>query len=292
MRSQLPLPELPPWRGDDSSPDIVVRFGAVPSRLDDVVSETPFLQIGANGTFLLSVHGVGAYHISGSEVVIAPKSTATDTELRLFLLGSALGFICHRRGLFPLHASSVLFDGKAIAFSGPSGSGKSTIGAALAKQGYPLLSDDVCVIDVHAGDGPVVRPAFPRLKLWQDSLDALGIDSNGLERNRPFQNKFHYQMAWVVDGKPIPLAAIFFLDAARTGSEQKIQRIERLAEIAGTLHEKVFRLAAAKALGQEQALLDAEIKIAQHVPMLRWCRSREFARLEEDIASLVRSLRT
>jgi len=292
VRSQLPLPELPSWPGGESSPDIVVRFGAVPSRLDDVISETPFLQIGASGTFLLSIDGVGVYHISGSEVVIAPRDTATDAELRLFLLGSVLGFICHKRGLFPLHASSVLIDGKAVAFSGPSGSGKSTIGAALLKQGYLLLSDDVCVIDVHAQECPVVRPTFPRLKLWQDSLDALGIDSNGLERNRPFQKKFHYRTAWVGDARPVPLAAIFFLEAASIGSGQKIQRIERLTESITTLHTEVFRLTAAKVMGQEQALLDAEVKIAQHVPVFRWCRSREFSRLEEEIASLMQSLQT
>lgn len=249
------------------------------------------MQIGAGGTFRLSIDGVGAYHISKSEIVIAPKSTATDTELRLFLLGSALGLICHKRGLFPLHASSVLFEGKAIAFSGLSGSGKSTIAAALAMRGYPLLSDDVCVIDTHAPSGPVVRPAFPRLKLWQDSLDALGLSSNGLERNRPFQNKFHYQTTWENDGSPVPLAAIYFLETAGTRSAQKVQRIERLIEITMSIHNEVFRRTAATAMGLEQALLDAEVKIARQIPVFRWWRLKEFNHLEEEIASVMRSLR-
>ena len=49
------------------------------------------------------------------------------------------------------------------------------------RQGCRLLSDDVCV--VRFGDaGPVVYPGLPRLRLWGQSLEALGQGRAGLDR--------------------------------------------------------------------------------------------------------------
>ncbi|MFY9695329.1 MAG: hypothetical protein WA776_09005 [Xanthobacteraceae bacterium] len=166
VRSELHLPELAPWSGDDRTPDVVIRCGEVPDRLDDLVEDSPFLQIDRHGTCLLRLDNVAAYLVTGpGEVIVAPRPGVGEAEIRVFLLSSVFGYLCHLRALFPLHASCVAINGKAAAFCGPSGAGKSTTAVQLALRGHRLLADDVCVIDAHAAGGPRVLPAFPRLKL-------------------------------------------------------------------------------------------------------------------------------
>ena len=69
-----------------------------------------------------------------------------DANIRLYLLGSAMGVLLHQRGLLPLHANAVEIDGKAFAFMGASGSGKSTLAAWFHDHGYRIIADDVCAV--------------------------------------------------------------------------------------------------------------------------------------------------
>ena len=212
VRSDLPLPELWPWTGDDRAPDIRISLGAVPAQLADPIHTTPVLQIGADGACRLEIAAVASFLVqSGDRIVVNAKVSAESAELRTFLLGGVLGLLVHQRGLFPLHAACVQMGDGAVAVAGPSGAGKSTLAAALVKRGHPLLADDVCVIDCAAIGGPMVLPAFPRLKLWADALAALDISTEGLERNRAGMDKFHLREASFTP-TPVRLRRIILLE--------------------------------------------------------------------------------
>jgi hypothetical protein len=293
VRSDLHLPELAPWSGEDRPPDLVIRLGPVPDRLNDLVEDGPFLQIDRRGKCLLRLENVAAYLVNGpGEVVVSPRPGAADVEIRLFLLGSVLGLLCHQRGLFPLHASCVAIGGKAAAFSGPSGAGKSTAAAQFALRGHELLADDVCVIDAHAAGGPLVLPSFPRLKLWQDALHALNISREGLERNRPGQDKYHYLRAEAFPVAPVPLGGIFLLRAAGPGVPEESVRLSRPVEMIAALSEEVFRPQAGSALGRTPALLAAEAAIAGSTPIWRLARRLDLADMGRwlwEVEALLRS---
>jgi hypothetical protein len=83
------------------------------------------------------------------------------------LLGPPLTFALALRGVWCLHASAVLRDGKAILLLGSSGQGKSTLAAYLdgaAEGGWRRLADDI--VPCTLVDGlPCARPHFPQLKL-------------------------------------------------------------------------------------------------------------------------------
>ncbi len=92
VRSELHLPELAPWSGDDRAPDVVIRFGEVPAGLDDLVEDQPFLQIDRRGRCLLRLDNVAAYLVTGpGEVIVSPKPGVGDAEVRVFLLSSVFG---------------------------------------------------------------------------------------------------------------------------------------------------------------------------------------------------------
>jgi energy-coupling factor transporter ATP-binding protein EcfA2 len=83
------------------------------------------------------------------------------------------GLLAHKRGFLPLHANAVEIDGRIVAFMGESGAGKSTLAAWLNGHGFPLLADDVAVVDFDAGV-PEVLPGLARLRLWDPVIEATG----------------------------------------------------------------------------------------------------------------------
>ena len=284
VKSELRLPELASWSGPDRSPDIVIRFGPVPDRLNDVVKERRALQIDRRGTCLLRVRNVAAYLVTPSEVIIDPWPGAQEAEIRVYLLGSVFGFLCHQRGLFPLHASCVAIGGKAAALCGPTGAGKSTTATHLALRGHRLVADDVCVIDARAVGGPLVLPAFPRLKLTEQAITALKISTDGIERDRAGAlDKFHYTPTESFIAAPVPLGGIFLLRRSEPGTPEACVRLTRPAEKIAVLSEEVFRPHVASALHSAQSLLAIQAAIAAATPI--WSISRYF-----DLANMDRWL--
>jgi hypothetical protein len=269
VRSELHLPELAPWFGDDRPSDVTIRIGPVTDRLDELVEDGPSLQIDRRGTCLLRIENVATYLVKGpgDEVI------AAAAEIRVFLLGSVLGFLCHQRALFPLHASCVAIGGKAALLCGPTGTGKSTAAVQLALRGHRFVADDVCVIDAQAAGGPRVLPAFPRLKLSQDTLSALDIPCERLEHDRlGQQNNYHYILAEAFPTTPVPLGGIFLLRTAGPGVPEECVQLSRLVEKIAALSEGVFRPQAGAALGRTHSLFVAQAAIAGSTPIWRLAR--------------------
>lgn len=276
VHSELHLPELAPWTGDDRPPDLVIRIGKVPDRLDDLALQVRRLQIDRRGRCLLRPRNIADFLVNGpSEIVVAPSPGASQADIRVFLLGSVFGFICHLRGLFPLHASSVAIAGKAAAFCGPTGAGKSTTATRLALRGHLLLADDVTVIDARAPGGPQVLPAFPRMKLTRTALDGLRLPAQEAERDRlGGQEKYHYSATRFFSAAPMPLGGIFLLRRVEMKTAEQCVRLSRPAEILAALAEEVFRPHVAAALGRDRLLLGAQSKVAETIPV--WRLSRRF----------------
>jgi hypothetical protein len=90
----------------------------------------------------------------------------------IYLLGPIFGFILRLRGFTALHASAAVINGYAVAFVGGGGAGKSTIVAALARAGHRILSDDIAVLEEASGIFRI-KPSYPHIRLWPDSVSIL-----------------------------------------------------------------------------------------------------------------------
>jgi len=291
VRSELSLaPDLRPWHGDDRPPDLRIRRGPV-AGLDDVVDQTPFLQVGGDGRCRLEVAAVARILIRGGhDMVVDPHPSASPAELRTFLLGPALGLLCHQRGLIPLHAACVRVGGGALALAGLSGAGKSTLAAVLAARDHALLADDVCVVDTAGG--ALVLPSFPRLKLWRGVVEAFGLAPDQLEANRAGQEKYHL----VVDppdgvvSDPVPLRAIVLLsDPPRSGPEALSPVADE--DAAAVLADLVYRRRAALAMGRGATLARAIAGPLAAVPLFRLTRRAGLAHLAAQADLLEGSMR-
>lgn len=224
IESELELPELGPFADSADVPaDVTIRREIL--TVPDVAQKGP-LRIDGRDVYL-SVDRTASFRVrEGREIAFDPHAGASERNVRLFLLGSAFGLLCHQRGLLPLHANAVVADGVAVAFSGRTGIGKSTLAAHFQSRGYELLCDDVCVISFDADGQPLAWPGLPRLKLWRDAAEMFGHDSSGLERALDGMEKFHVPMTSRAPRGPFPLARVYIL---RNQTEGEPVMPERLA---------------------------------------------------------------
>ena len=170
--------------------DVNIRSGEVPESLPHAINQGVLYQ-STDKEFLLRVEGVAAYYVrNGGEITVQRHGKATEGEVSAFITGTSFGALLHQRRLLPLHACTVLFNDKCLVFAGISGAGKSTLAAALIGQGGTLIADDISVID-FTGKKPAVCPAFPYIKIWEDSLAHLGLSAEGLEPVRGELKKYY-----------------------------------------------------------------------------------------------------
>ena len=188
IRSEIALP-LAPAAADSGDAEVSIRMGAVPETLGAAGTSHRSWQA-APGRFLLAVEGVGRYLVrDGREITVEPAREGSKAAIP-FLLGSVLAACLKQRGILTLHASAIVTAAGAVLFAGHSGRGKSTLAAALVERGYAMLCDDVTGIVPDEANGLAALPAYPCLRLWGDSVEALGWNGRTRGRVREGMEKF------------------------------------------------------------------------------------------------------
>jgi hypothetical protein len=123
-------------------------------------------------------------------------------------------------GIEPLHSTTVVINGKAVAFAGDCGYGKSTLGASFVQAGHALLTDDLLVVR-EEDYGFMAYPGPPRLKLFPDIAKRLfgrGINGTPMNNLTPKLVIPLEQDAKVFWRDATPLKAIYVLTPPTGGS--------------------------------------------------------------------------
>jgi len=224
FESQLELPGIP-RANTQQVPSVRLYFGDVPESLEDPAGRGAAYDA-APGRLLLR-SPAGRYLVrDGREIIIQPKPETPESEIRIFLMGSAFGALLHQRGVLPLHASTVQVGDGCVAFAGISGSGKSTLAAFLHQKGYPLVGDDICPVRFLPGVGAVALPGFRRFKLWADSMIALGWDAADYPQPRTQLEKYEVTAGNVVTERLFPLRRLYLLSETRDRDPVGIHPVE------------------------------------------------------------------
>jgi hypothetical protein len=180
-------------------------------------------EVGGGGFFRLRYADGTEFLVTGSgtEVWAAWPEPLTLEDTATYLLGPVLGFVLRLRGTVCLHASAVAVAGRAVALVGQAGAGKSTAAAAFARQGIPVLSDDVVPLDDRGGS-LLVHPGNPRLRLWSDSAQILFGTPDALPPLTPNWDKLYLDLGgndYPFQETPLPLGAVYLL-GERGGATQ------------------------------------------------------------------------
>ena len=126
------------------------------------------------GTIIELRHPLGfSVRLSEDGDVIESMSDVTaDDVVATFVEEQVVPRVRSHQGNFVLHAGVVAGASPAFIVSGPPGQGKSTLVASFCEEGYPLLGDDACEIDVSPA-GVTARSLAPSLRLFADSAALL-----------------------------------------------------------------------------------------------------------------------
>jgi hypothetical protein len=186
---------------------------------------------------LLTIPAIGRFLIKGGkEVVVEPCPEVAADDLNPYLLGIVIGVLCHQRGLLALHANAIQIEDGCVAFVGRSGAGKSTLTGFLSERGYRMVTDDVCLVRFEP-DRATVWPSAPRLKLWKNTLEALGHRSDELKRVVSRFDKFSLPVDQAIG--ELELTRVYVIAESSEAEAQEISRItgaEAMRSLADNLY--------------------------------------------------------
>ena len=220
IRSDIPLPELPRMATQGEEIDLQIVTRDLTDVWNEVVGGNRYFAVKENKV-LFHIPNVAIYCIEdGNKIMVSPMKNAHDDQIRLYILGSCMGALLLQRKILPLHGSALAIDGKAYAIIGHSGAGKSTLASAFLQQGFQLLSDDVIPITYSKENTPMVSPAYPQQKLWQESLDAFGMEAREYRPIIQRETKFAIPVSAQFATSSLPLAGIYEL--VKTDQKQMV----------------------------------------------------------------------
>ena len=291
IRSAVQLPELPLT---ESPADVRIGYGKVVDSplLESLIAngevfERPGFRIVVTpGAIAVRWDRVGTFLIrGGSEVVVEPEPSVPEEDLHPFLTGPVLSVLLHQRGALVLHASAVVIGNAAVAFLGAKGDGKSTLAAHLQVRGHRLIADDIVPINLE-NEVPVVVAGFPRIKLYNDAIAAVGEEPSDFPVIHRFVEKRSFQYADSVSAEPISLQGVFVLCESEEVGLEDLGHASAFIEI--TRHSYVNRYL--QALNDESKHFRQCHQLIKQIPVWKLNRPRDFSvmnsvcKLLEDIA--------
>lgn len=174
---------------------------------------------------LLLERGAGKVRITYSEVgrttfhnnrdiLFEARPDASAEHVCQVLMSLTLPIAAALNKLTPIHASAVSTPEGAVVFLGDSGAGKSTTALALAQcTRWPMLSDDVCAVswDAQNGSSPFVHSGPAVSRLWQNTVDKLGIDASAYPMQRLSNGKLAFDLSLNWRRTNAEIRAFFYL---------------------------------------------------------------------------------
>lgn len=293
-QTELSIPELPMAQAG-GCPVIQIVLGAIPETLSHPLIATAQCQANVD-EFLLRIAGVAGYYArDGREVVVEPEAGAPALDVRAYLLSNIFAVLCHQRGLLPLHAGGVRTEAGVVAFLGASGSGKSSLTAFLARRGYSIVCDDICLIDPAAPVERRVLPVAPWLKLWRSTMDALGEQPD--PQMRTFTEDDKYRLVQQDDPAPLPLAQVIVLkkmnsEETHSGANETSFRALSPAQAVQSMLHNTYQAWLVHGTGQAGPYFERCGKALEGVAAFAMARPWGFAAMDATLDALEEHLRS
>ncbi len=282
LQSTELLPMLPA-AASDAAVDVVVRALPMPAIPDEATPVKQHAWVANGQAWLRLSNGDRFWVAQGREIGIEPAQGTRPADWYFNLLGVAMMCLLAQRGLLPLHGCAFIHDGAARLVLGRSGSGKSTLAVWLDRNGYRVLGDDLCVLDVNPGGGIQVLPAYPHAKLAPSSV--VSVAHGGMQVGR--RNKSFVALRDSPCQDSVPLAAVYLLEP---GNSLGIRPLNNLQAVQGlvlnTQRKTLFR-----ALAGDARHWHLCSEVARQVPVYSFSRTADIGDFDRNVNCLQEHVR-
>ncbi|WP_185827507.1 hypothetical protein [Halomonas nitroreducens] len=291
VSSQLELPELPAASPPPDS-DVSIVEAPLAETLDIPHVQEGWLQY-AEDCCQFGLEGGTRFKIERGRHIKIDRSRrsrhsgdARDREMRLYLMGTALGALLHQRHWLPLHLSALNTPSGVWGFTGPSGAGKSTLAAWLHyHRGWPLVSDDVGV--VKPGETlPYLYPGPHRIKLCKDALTYLELDGPELIRDMTRGAKYQIVQHCGFQTIALPLRYLVVLERNDKDNQVEFYPLHGL-EAFQAIMAAIYRPECAWIFSGPGHLLDCATDLARKISVYRYRRPWSLPSMEQGLAPLL-----
>lgn len=206
------------------------------------MSQTPLVDLAADGTQLIRIPGVARYLIlpDGQKIVVDPEADAGSVDVRLFLLTSCLAAVMDRRGALVLPGAAVVDEGRVTVILGRAVVGHSSLVATLlrVKPSLTFLSAEVCVLQKQ-GDQVLVLPTYPDLMLPDRVLELFGLWPDSLQPTRTGGTRRHVVREDRFQKTALPLDRIILTEGVSVITPKGIEPVRRGGCLSPTLVSSV-----------------------------------------------------
>ncbi|MEG2656724.1 MAG: hypothetical protein RSA29_13585 [Clostridium sp.] len=153
---------------------VILGYGQLSEEIKNNIGKGSRIEVSKGNTWFY-IEGVATYWIeNGTSIIVEPCEHCDRNLMKIYIMGSVLGFLLLQRQVLAIHGGTVVMDGQGIIFTGNRGAGKSTLTTALGQKGYSFVSDDVATINIESKTS--VEPGFPFHKLCVDALESMNYD--------------------------------------------------------------------------------------------------------------------
>lgn len=147
----------------------------------------------------IKIPKLGQFIVHSKSHIDAELENGIDhTDLQAFFSSNIYSILIHKMNELPIHAAGLVApdESGATLFCGHSGVGKSTTSAILYQQGWQILADDICRVNlIDVGDNycvPMLNQGYTRIWLMPDACDMIGIEKSRLEFVSSMKHKYYY----------------------------------------------------------------------------------------------------
>jgi len=279
--SEMELKALIPAKNEHPTQKIYVKWGKVEKPKPDLPNTKYAKNTIINPSFFyLILKDVAEFHLTkkNDNVLHIDIEVHDENELNMvftWLYGSLITAALMMLDRFALHSSGVLVNDKVHIFCGESGIGKSTIAAQLTAKGYPLFTDDKCVLNWNEANKQfVAQPSLQIIRLWKDASDKIENASflNDKTEVTGRVEKYQYQLEnETISQTPKVLAQINIISEVVENASLSIEEITGMEKL-NYLIEQTHRKGYIKHLGKTKVHWQFLSQLVNQVPV--YCINR------------------
>ena len=264
-----------------SAPDVRLQYGKVVPPAEGLPNTTykPKFTYNDRLYYVKVPKDVGAFLVNKlphrTEILFDIAIKEKEQTAMAWFYGLVLSGILHLNDLFALHASGVTYQEQLHLFCGHSGMGKSTIAAQLRSRGYPLFTDDKCVLHWDSGaNGYMASPSLQVMRLWDNSSEQIEHDDFLIDpipvvfKSR--KNQYRIKASELIQEKQ-PLKSIYILAQVPAEGQLKCVPLQGISKVR-LLRKQIFREDMVKGFHKEGVLWQFLQQLVQTVPVYILCR--------------------